>query len=178
MSLRACQLGVAALLLLACDVPNIRADEDHWADFRFLMGSWVSEAKPEQGSGSFSLEPDLEGNVLVRRNSAQVPTGKQGEFAKHEDLMVIYPARGAKQFRASYFDSEGHVIHYGVSPLPGDKGLVFLSESAAAGPRFRLTYTKLAGDKVSTSFEIALPGHPEQFRMYLQGIVKRKETAQ
>ena len=178
MSLRACQLGVAALLLLACDVPNIRADEDHWADFRFLMGSRVSEAKPEQGSGSFSLEPDLEGNVLVRRNSAQVPTGKQGAFAKHEDLMVIYPARGAKQFRAELLRQRRARDPLWRQPVAGEKGLVFLSESAAAGPRFRLTYTKLAGDKVSTSFEIALPGHPEQFRMYLQGIVKRKETAQ
>lgn len=167
---------VAAFGLIVFATPSVRADENRWADFRFLMGSWVSEGKPEQGSGSFSLEPDLDGKVLLRRNVAHVPTGKGGALARHEDLMVIYPNRGGKQLRASYFDSEGHVIHYGISPLPDQKGLVFLSEPDA-GPRFRLTYTKLADEKVSTTFEIAPPGRPEQFRMYLKGVVKRKEAA-
>src|SRR6516165_10403641 len=109
---RALLLGV--LLLAGGFVTTARGDEDRWADFRFLIGSWVSVGPPEQGSGSFSLEPELDGKVLVRRNVAYVPAGRDRAPAKHEDLMVIYPApgdkpdQGGKQMRASYFDSEGH----------------------------------------------------------------------
>src|SRR5262244_1588463 len=40
--------------------------------------------------------------------------------------------------RADYWDSEGHVIRYGVTVDAG-KSIVFLSEGA--GPRYRLTYS-------------------------------------
>jgi hypothetical protein len=171
---RALLLGV--LLLAGGFVTTARGDEDRWADFRFLIGSWVSTGRPEQGSGSFSLEPELDGKVLVRRNVAYVPAGKDRALAKHEDLMVIYPAQGGKQFRASYFDSEGHVIQYAVSSSPTKNGLVFVSEPSQSAPRFRLTYTKIEGGKVAIAFEIAPPGQPDQFKKYLSGTVTRKPT--
>jgi hypothetical protein len=161
---------------------TVRADEDRWADFRFLVGSWVSVGPPEQGSGSFSLEPELDGKVLVRRNVAYVPAGRDRAPAKHEDLMVIYPAQGdkpgqgGKQMRASYFDSEGHIIQYSVNPTLAKRGLVFVSEPNPSAPRFRLTYTKIEGGKVAIEFEIAPPGRPEQFKKYLAGTVTRKPT--
>jgi hypothetical protein len=58
--------------------------------------------------------------------------------------------------------------------LPDNKGLVFLSAAQPTAPRFRLTYTKQAGDKVAIDFEIAPPGQPDRFRRYLGGTVKRK----
>ncbi|HET6326076.1 MAG TPA: hypothetical protein VFG04_15470 [Planctomycetaceae bacterium] len=153
------------------------AEEDRWADFRFLIGTWVSGGKPEDGSGRFSLEPDLQGKVLVRRNSASVPAAKGQAAAKHEDLMVVYSDARGEHFRATYFDSEGHVIDYSVSPLPDKQGLVFVSNPKLPGPCFRLTYTKAAGGEVAVKFEIAPPGKADQFRTYLQGLVKREEPA-
>jgi hypothetical protein len=167
-------LLVGVFFLAVGPLTPARAEEE-WADFHFLIGTWVSEGTPEQGSGSFSLEPDLRGKVLVRRNTAYVPTTTGGLPAKHEDLMVVYPDRGGKQFRASYFDSEGRVIHYSVSSLPAAKGLVFLSEADRSGPRFRLTYAKVEGDRVAVKFEIAPPGPKGQFRTYLQGTVRRNQ---
>jgi hypothetical protein len=36
-------------------------------DFQFLIGEWIM---PGGGSGGFTLEPDLQGKILVRRNKA------------------------------------------------------------------------------------------------------------
>jgi hypothetical protein len=156
----------------------VRADDDPWADFRFLIGAWVSEGKPEDGSGSFTLEPDLGGKVLVRRNIADLPATKDRPAGKHEDLMVVYREQGGKEFQASYFDNEGHVIQYSVSPLPDKKGLQFLSNADPSGPRFRLTYTAGEEDKAAVKFEIAPPGKPDEFRTYLEGTVRRKKAGE
>jgi hypothetical protein len=168
--------GVAMFILAAGLISPARGEDDRWADFRFLIGTWVSEGTLEQGSGSFSLEADLNNNVLVRRNTAFVPAGKGRPAVKHEDLMVIYTERAAKEFRASYFDSEGHVIQYSVTSLPANKGLVFVSAPERSAPRFRLTYTKAEGDRVAIQFEIAPPGQPDRFRKYLGGTVVRKPS--
>jgi hypothetical protein len=151
---------------------TLRAEDDRWKDFRFLIGNWVSEAKPGAGTGKFTLEPGLEGKVLVRRNFADLPAAKGRPAEKHEDLMVIYP-ESSRQFRADYYDSEGHVIHYSVAPT--DSGLVFTSP-ASAGPRFRLTYTRAENSTVRVKFEIAPPGKASQFRTYLEGTVRRQTS--
>ena len=170
---------VAASLLLALPLTTrpARADEDVWSDFRFLMGSWVSVAKPGEGTGEFSLQPDLQQKVLVRRNLAELPAGNGRPGEKHEDLMVIFRTPDGKQFKASYYDSEGHVIQYAVSALAEKKGLVFLSEAVPSTPRFRLTYTQSTVETVAVKFEIAPPGSGDAFRIYLEGTVRRKASA-
>jgi hypothetical protein len=164
-----------ALLLSASAIAPVLAEDDPWADFRFLIGTWVSDGRPEEGSGSFTLEPDLGGKILIRRNLAELPAAKGRPAGKHEDLMIVYREPGAKTFRASYFDNEGHIIQYAVSALPDKKGLVFLSDSDRTGPRFRLSYTKGKGNKVAIKFEIAPPGKESQFKTYLEGSVRRKQ---
>jgi hypothetical protein len=170
--------GVAGLLLSAWAVAPVWADDDAWVDFRFLIGAWVSEGQPGGGSGSFTLEPDLRGRVLVRRNTADLPAAKGRPAGRHEDLMVVYREQGGKQVRASYFDSEGHAIQYSVTPLPDKKGLVFISNPDPSGPRFRLTYTKREGDKVAVKFEVALAGKRDEFSTYLEGTVRRKKPGE
>jgi hypothetical protein len=168
-------MGGVVVLLSAWGVAPVRAEEDAWSDFRFLIGTWVSEGRPENGSGSFTLEPDLGGKILVRRSVAELPAAKGRPAGKHEDLMIVYREPGGKSFRASYFDNEGHVIQYAVSTLPDKKGLVFISNPDPAGPRFRLTYTRGEEDKVAVKFEIAPPGKADQFKTYLEGTVRRKQ---
>jgi hypothetical protein len=168
-------MGGVVVLLSTWAVAPVWAEEDAWADFRFLIGTWVSEGRPEEGSGRFTLEPDLGGKILVRRNVAELPAAKGRPAGKHEDLMIVYREPGGKSFRASYFDNEGHVIRYTVSMLPEKKGLVFISNPDPSGPRFRLTYTRGEEDKVAVKFEIAPPGKPDEFKTYLEGTVRRKQ---
>jgi hypothetical protein len=173
-----CGRCMVVVLLSACAAGPGRAGDDPWADFRFLIGAWVSDGKPGDGSGSFTLAPDLGGKVLVRRHTADLPAANGRPAGRHEDLMVVYPGPGGKPVRASYFDSEGHVIQYAVSPLPDKKGLVFVSAADPAGPRFRLTYTRGEGDTVAVKFEIAPPGKADGFKTYLEGTVRRKKAGE
>jgi hypothetical protein len=174
---RARTMCVVVILLSTWLSAPVRAEDDPWADFGFLIGTWVSEGKPEEGSGSFTLEPDLGGKILLRRNFAELPAAKGRPAGKHEDLMIVYREPGGKSFRASYFDNEGHIIQYSVRSLPEKKCLVFVSNADPSGPRFRLTYTKGEGDRVAVKFEIAPPGKADQFKTYLEGIVRRKQRA-
>ncbi|HTU91576.1 MAG TPA: hypothetical protein VMF69_15950 [Gemmataceae bacterium] len=163
------------VLLSAWATTHVRAGEDPWADFRFLIGSWISDGRPEEGTGSFTLEPDLGGKILIRRNLANLPAAKGRPAAKHEDLMIVYRVPGGQTFQASYFDNEGHIIQYSVRSLPDKKGLVFLSTLEKSLPRFRLTYTKSNADKVAVKFEIAPPNKADAFKTYLEGTVRRKK---
>jgi hypothetical protein len=168
--------GVVLLLLSSSIVlpAPAQAEDDPWMDFRFLLGTWASDGKPEEGTGGFTVEPDLQGKILVRRNRLDLPAAQGRPAARHEDLMVIYRTPDGKRIRASYFDNEDHVIQYTVSLLPDGKGLVFMSDAGQSAPRFRLTYAASGQDTVAVRFEIAPPGKPDEFRTYLQGIAHRK----
>jgi len=138
------------------------------------MGEWVGEGtgQPGQGAGAFSFRPDLKGRILVRKNRADYPATKDRAAFSHQDLMVIYP-EGAEA-RAVYFDNEGHVIHYTAEFSDAGDRVTFLSGIEGSAPRFRLMYSKLAGDKVGIRFEIAPPGKPDAFAPYIEATARRK----
>lgn len=165
--------GAILLLVLSLVGTPAPAQQDAWADFRFLMGTWVSIGETTEGSGGFTLEPDLQDKILVRRNEADLPATKDRPAAKHEDLMVIYRVPGGEQVNASYYDNEDHIIQYTVSPLPEKGGLVFVSDAMPSAPRFRLTYTAAGANTVAIKFEFAPPGKAEEFRTYLEGTARR-----
>jgi hypothetical protein len=171
------RLAGPVLFLAAAAITPLRGEDDPWTEFRFVIGQWVSEGLPGGGSGGFTLEPDLQGKILVRRNWAELPAAQGRPAAKHEDLMVIHRPQGGKPCQASYFDNEGHVIQYTVSPSPDKKGLVFVSASATSAPRFRLTYTPGTDDTLAIKFEIAAPGKADEFKTYVEGTARRKKSA-
>ena len=82
--------------------------------------------------------------------------------------MIIYPQAGQAGFRAEYFDSEGHVIHYAVS-FPTGK-IVFESDDTS-GPRFKLIYEMKSADVLGIEFDMAAPN--QDYHSYLTGTVHR-----
>jgi hypothetical protein len=121
------------LLALAMAAMAQPGDNSRWKGLEFLFGNWTAAGggDPGTGIGRFTFQPDLNGQIVARRNLAET-TGA----GRHEDLLVIYrESEGVR--KAIYFDSEGHVIRYRVS-TPGEKRAVFDSEGE--GPRYRLTY--------------------------------------
>jgi hypothetical protein len=146
-----------------------------WAPLSFLLGEWTGEGtgQPGQGSGGFSFLPDLENNVLVRKNRADYPATKDRAAFSHTDLMVVYRETGAVKLRAVYFDSEGHVIHYTVDPSVDGSAVQFLSDASNSTPRYRLTYTKKSADVVGIQFDIAVPEKPDSFSTYLQATARK-----
>lgn len=159
------------LLLLLCPVTCSAQD---WGALQYLIGNWTAEGAgwPGQGAGSFSFEPGLQGTILVRKNRSEYPATKDRLAYVHEDLMIVYremEARAEGALRAVYFDSEQHVIHYGVTMF-GDR-IVFTSEPESGQPQYRFTYERERPDTLKVKFEIAPPG--KAFATYVEGSAKR-----
>lgn len=170
---------IAALILIAgaffVSVPAYAAPKSAgpWSDWKFFIGNWVGEGSgtPGNGSGEFSLQPDLQGQILIRRSRAEYPATAKSPAYVHDDLMIVYKDNG--ETRADYFDSEGHVIHYAVTLSDDGKQAIFLSDSDpdADDPQYRLTYTAGANDSLAIKFEIAQAGKP--FATYITAEARR-----
>lgn len=166
---------LAGLLLCAlAPVPHpAAAGGDPWDPYRFLIGDWKGEGggRPGQGVGDFSFALDLQDHVLLRRASSQLSS------SRHDDLLIVFREPGTTADRAMYFDSEGHVIRYGIVAGTDGKSLVFTTEAQPGAPRFRLTYTETGADAISIRFETAPPGKPDAFSVYIEGSAKKKDAA-
>jgi hypothetical protein len=139
-----------------------------------LLGEWEGghEGDPGQGYGRFSFRFEMDENILVRRNRMVFPATQERAGYAHDDLLIIYTEfTGAK--RAIYFDNEEHVIHYEVNVLPDQKTISLESDPAPSAPQFRFTYIKTGEDTLEARFEMAPPGAPGAFAMYLEGTAKR-----
>lgn len=146
-----------------------------WNAFQFLLGEWVGEGggQPGQGESIMTFQFDLQGQVLLRRNHLEFLASPERPAFAHDDLTVIHPDE-VGVLHAVYFDNEGHTIQYTLSlPENGDT-LIFTSDPIPSAPRFRTTYLKRADGRVTTRFEIAPPGNPEGFSVYVEGTVRRK----
>jgi len=173
---RCMALGVALAAVLLAGLPAAAADPDPWEDYRFLVGDWSGEGKgaPGAGKGQFSIRPDLQGKVLVRKHKAEVAAAGGRPASVHEDLMVIHAGGAGKGPRAVYFDSEGHVIHYALTLSADKQTVTFLSDATADQPRFRLSYTQQKEGKLAIKFEIAPADKPDAFETYLEGTAVRE----
>jgi hypothetical protein len=146
-----------------------------WDQLHFLIGSWSSpvSGKPGRGvSGSTTFSYELDKKIIVRKNRAEfAPQPGEKEDLVHEDLLVIYQQPGEPQFRAIYFDNEGHLIHYILSFPSKQPAVVFESELDETSPRARLIYEAGADDKLLTEFFVAVPGG--ELLSHIKGTMER-----
>jgi hypothetical protein len=142
--------------------------------FSWASGFGEGAGAPGEGTGGFSFTFDLQGKILVRKNSANYPATKDKPAYSHTDLMVIY-READDSIKAIYFDNEGHVINYAVSFSKDQNTLTFLSDASPSSPRFRFIYIKATSDKLKLEFDIAPPGKPEAFSKYVEGSAHRKQ---
>ena len=86
---------------------------DPFSKLRFLIGDWVADGPASAGTGHFEFTADVQGKVLIRHNHAEIPAAKPKPAVTHDDVMLIY---NDGVVRATYVDSEGHVIRYKLAP--------------------------------------------------------------
>lgn len=143
-----------------------------WNSWNWLVGTWDGNGsgKPGEGGGWFSLTPDLQQQVLVRKNHSEYPATKDRPAVVHDDLMIVYSDQG--NWRADYWDSEGHIIRYMVTLTPTKA--TFVSYRPSGTPGFRLVYELQPDGQVKILFAMAPPGSDE-FKEYVGGVVHRRK---
>jgi hypothetical protein len=146
-----------------------------WAPFQFLIGNWSGTGSGQPGEvvgGSTSFSFKLGQNILIRHNKAEyAPKPGEKSGSVHEDLMIVFRQTGESQFRAIYFDNEGHVINYRVTFPDKQHSVVFESDASEKAPRFRFVYEIEPDGLLSGEFLIAPPGG--EFKTYTKGKIKR-----
>jgi hypothetical protein len=150
-------LAVSCVILLgASSWPRTAqaSDDASWGPLQFLVGSWGAGEGGKPEASTYAFQPELKGHVLVRRCVAGCDQGPMG--ADYSDILYVYPAGPGQGYRAIFFDSEGHVLHYDVA-VPAANKAVFLSDGQTPGPQFRLSY-ELANGKMAGTFEMLPPG--------------------
>lgn len=176
--------SIRAFVLTLClvvhgsSVARAQTPASRWQDWQMVVGEWVGdEGHGQPGSSttsSFSFSPDLDGAILVRRDRADYPAYQGRPAFTRAGLMVIVRDEAAKAFRAQSFDNEGHVIEYAVDLVPGTR-IVFTSPTKSDAPTYRLVYETTA-QGLAIRFEIAPPGRPSDFSLYVAGSAHRREV--
>ena len=163
---------VVLLVISAAMAAAQSQPKNDWAGWQPFLGTWsgAGNGEPGQGNGEFSFVPELQGAVLTRHSYAEYPATKDKPAYRHDDLMLIYS--DTDKTRAEYWDNEHHVIHYEVAL--SDNKLMFISDAAQPGPRYRLTYVKTGDDILKMTFEIAPPNDPSKFKTYIEAAARRK----
>ena len=163
-------LSLSSAALLFAQAGGEKAADSAWKKMDFLLGSWIGAAGEKDtehgaGQGTFSFESQLNNKIIVRRNHAGYTSGVQ-----HDDLMVIYLEPADSGPRAIYFDTEGHVIRYGLA-FPSPNAVTFESDATQPGPRYRLSYTLDGQGTLNGKFEVAPPG--AGYKTYLRWTSKK-----
>jgi hypothetical protein len=156
---------------------HVLAQETSTAAWSHFIGEWEGKGTGEPGQssgGGFTFAPDLSDKILVRRNFAEYAATQSKPAYRHEDLMVTYFDPQSHNWRADYWDNEGHIIHYTAQLSDQGRSAVFVSDPAPRSPAFRLTYTAESANDLAIKFEIAPPDKPGQFATYITARVARK----
>jgi hypothetical protein len=167
---------VGLVLAVAALAQQSQKNEPLWEPLNFLAGEWSGEGagKPGQGIGDMAVTWDLGQHVLTIKGRSEYPATKDHPAFVHSSLMITYKDPSEQKLRATYFDSEGHVIQYAVEKSENPHTIRFVSEASPSSPRFRLTYTDTGDNALAVKFETAPPGKPDAFATYVEGKVRRK----
>ncbi|MDP4263312.1 MAG: hypothetical protein Q8941_12370 [Bacteroidota bacterium] len=170
--MRSILISAIPLLIFSCII-HAQQPSAAWNKYKWLIGNWEGEGdgKPGDGKGWFSLQEDLSGKILVRKNHSEYPAKNEKPGIIHDDLMIVYPGPGMNSLKAIYFDNEGHTLQYSVSST--DSSVVFISDKIPDSPVFRLTYKLINNGSITIKFEISPDG--EKFNTYTEGRCRRKE---
>lgn len=165
------KFSLTAIFILLFSSTAFAQQTSSWNKWVWLIGEWQGEGdgNPGHGNGGFTLKPDLNEKILVRKAHSEYPAIANKPATIHDDLMIIYPDYSGSSSKAIYFDNEGHTINYSISY--SDSSIIMTSEKNQNMPVFRLTYRLLSDNNVNTKFEMSQDGIT--FSTYVEGKSKK-----
>jgi len=119
----------------------------------FLEGTWEAGSRDgKTDMGTYSFARQLNRHLLARMGPGDKPcppgTGWKSPVCAQNDLFYVFQDSAGAPLKAIYFDGEGHVIRYTVDITHSEVArtrqdlVVFSSDLADFGPRFRLVYER------------------------------------
>ena len=188
MKAKTIRIGVALALLMLAGRSDMAAAQGVQSpaaapalgpQWRVLIGDWAGEGGGQPGSatGRTSFRYEAGERAIIRRNHAAVAASAGRPASVHEDLLTIYAGPKNGEARAVYVDNEDHVIQYTAVWSPDGKTLTFVSDAVAGAPRFRMVYRIQSPDRHVLDFEIAPPGAPDVFKLYVTGALTRTASS-
>jgi hypothetical protein len=152
---------------------------DIWTPLHGLLGTWEGEASGHPGKGRQErrYELILRGRFLMGTNkTVWQPTRENVEGEVHEDLTIFSFDRRANRFHMRAFYVEGFFSDYECREIAdGGTTFVFVADAVENGPvgmRARETLRLSGDDRLSSTFEIAMPG--KDFAVYTEEILRRR----
>ncbi len=153
--------------------------EDHWAPFKFFLGTWEGTGKGKPGEGRLEREYRLvlgRKFVEIRNRSTYEPQESNPEGEVHEDVGYVSYDAGRETFVLREFHVEGFVNQYVLDSIQDDgKTFVFVTENIENIPpgwRARTTYRILNEDEFTETFDLA--GPEKDFDCYIENHLRRR----
>jgi hypothetical protein len=162
---------VLALGVMSCPAQTTAPAPDPWQPLKFLTGTWEARTSNVSGGatagaqvvGVYSFNFELNNHILARHSSSAGCKAPTDFDCEHRDLLYLYTE--GPEIKATYFDNEGHVIHYNVT-TPTAASAIFVSDPSTPGPQFRLVYERKDAI-LSGKFQMRMPGKSD-FQSYLE----------
>ncbi len=154
------------LLFLIFSTFSSQAQENQFAQFDFLFGSWSGEGKGFGNSTSaITASYNLAMNdtyIEVVHDSQFVPSADKPEGEHHVDKGFISFDKIRNTFVFRQFNNEGYVNQYLlVDSLSAENKLVFeteIIENFMPGGKARWTVVKISDAEIETIFDVSFPG--------------------
>lgn len=138
---------------------------------QFLVGEWsYTGAMPPECT--FSVVPELNGRILVRRSNLAECKALPPDKPPYEDRTIFYADPADAKAHALILDSEGQVLHFDVA-VPAPNKVVLESGVSPDGNRHRITFS-LEPAGLHSKYEITRPSG--EFWTYSEMISPRKQT--
>jgi hypothetical protein len=149
---------VAVLILVALSIPGEQVD--HWANLRYLIGTWKMEKPDVTNIQQYSFL--FKGKFIQMKTRAVFKlTAKRPEVDIHEDLNIFSYDGTTDTLMLRSFHSEGFVNIFTLSGVSEDgKILTFTTrvvENAPEGTKAKLILQKISDTEMIEKFFVAWP---------------------
>lgn len=156
---------ISLMMISVCSARAQQIEPSTWLPWKYLIGDWIMDTQPNEGSTTFSFALTSSGQTLVRTNRTESPAARNKPAYTHLDTLWVNVNANGLADKAVYHDNEGHRLNYLIT-YP-ENSIILTAEAEKNAPKFRLRYTRKDDKHVHLRFEYCAPGQID-FTTYLE----------